>query len=54
MVLGLTRTQLYALMILAFLTIVAFTIVALYAVGHIDVWHSVSILIRDSVYYPGH
>jgi len=53
MTLALTRTQFYALIVLAFLTVVALTILALYTVGHIDVWHLVSgTLIKPDMYYP--
>ena len=50
MLLRLTRTQLYALMFLVFLTFVALTVVALYTVWHIDVWHMLSARPMDFLY----
>ncbi len=52
----LSRSQMLALIILAFVTILVLSVVTYSAVAHINVWHSVESLIKASpdVQYGGH
>lgn len=52
MSIALRNKQLLALVILAFLTILAISLVLFSAVGHIDLFHMVGSLLHPNVYFP--
>ena len=54
MSIALRNKQLLALVILAFLTVLAISFVLFSAVEHINVFHMVGTLLTPNVYFPHH
>jgi hypothetical protein len=53
MSIALRNKQVFALIVLALLTILALTFIMLSTVAHINVWHSVISLVPDYIYPHG-
>lgn len=53
MSIALRNKQVFALIVLALLTILALTFILLTTVAHIDVWHSLTFLVPDAFYPRG-